>query len=199
MVLVADDDDRENEGDVVVAAEFATPETINFMAQHGRGLICVAISPEIAERFSLEPMVRDSQDEFGTAFTVSVDGAPRFGVTTGISAEDRAATVRVLLDTAEGPDALRRPGHMFPLVAQSGGVLVRRGHTEASTDLCMAAGLRPAAVIVEVLRRDGRMARKADLDAFALEHRMVSLTVEDIVAVRTRAEYEGFEVEAIAS
>ncbi|WP_426520624.1 3,4-dihydroxy-2-butanone-4-phosphate synthase [Diaminobutyricibacter sp. McL0618] len=180
MILIVDDHDRENEGDLVVAAEFATSEVINFMSLRGRGLICVALDASFAGRLGLEPMVRETEDDLGTAFTVSVDGAPTFGVTTGISARDRATTIQVILDPAHGPDTLRRPGHMFPLIAHPHGVLGRRGHTEASTDLCEMAGLEKAAVIVEILRPDGEMARETELNRFARRHGLVKVSVEDI-------------------
>lgn len=184
MVLVIDDEERENEGDLVAAAELVTPETINFMASKGRGLICLAVEASIADRMALTPMVARNEDDYGTAFTVSVDAAPEYGVTTGISVYDRATTVKVIVDPDQGPHALRRPGHMFPLIAHPLGVLGRRGHTEASTDLCEMAGLKRAAVIVEVLHPDGSMARAADLARFAREHDMVTVTVEEIVCAR---------------
>jgi 3,4-dihydroxy 2-butanone 4-phosphate synthase / GTP cyclohydrolase II len=184
MVLIVDDDDRENEGDLVAAAQFITPSTINFMTLRGRGLICVAVEAQHATRMGLAPMVADNEDHLGTAFTVSVDASPQFGVTTGISATDRATTIGVLIDPTLGPDALRRPGHMFPLVAHPEGVLGRRGHTEASTDLCWMAGLEKAAVIVEILRPDGEMAREAELNRFALRHGIVKVSVDDIVQSR---------------
>ncbi|MET4618742.1 3,4-dihydroxy-2-butanone 4-phosphate synthase [Arthrobacter sp. 2762] len=194
MILVIDDEDRENEGDLVAAAELITPQTINFMASEGRGLICVAVDPATAGKMNLTPMVARNEDDYGTAFTVSVDASPRHGVTTGISAADRARTVQVIVDPAEGPDALRRPGHMFPLIAHPLGVLGRRGHTEASTDLCEMAGLKRAAVIVEVLHPDGHMARAADLARFARKHHLVTVTVEEIV--RARAGLAGHQLTA---
>ena len=187
MVLVVDDATRENEGDLVAAAEFVTGEQINFMAREARGLICVAVERSIAEANDLPQMVRHNEDHLGTAFTVSVDAAPEFGVTTGISAFDRAETIRVLLDSGLGPESLRRPGHVFPLVAHPRGVLGRRGHTEASTDLCALAGLRRAAVIVEVLGADGRMARDSTLDEFAHDHGLITVSVDDVVQARLAA------------
>lgn len=188
MILVIDDADRENEGDLVMAAELATGDEINFMAREGRGLICVALHRDIAQANALSPMVQRNEDELGTAFTVTVDAAPRFGVSTGISAFDRAETIRVLLDENLGPDALRRPGHTFPLIAHPDGVYGRRGHTEASTDLCGLAGLRKAAVIVEVLADDGYMARRSELEAFARMHGLTIVTVEDILQARRASE-----------
>ncbi|WP_369047088.1 3,4-dihydroxy-2-butanone-4-phosphate synthase [Sinomonas sp. P10A9] len=184
MILVVDDADRENEGDLVAAAELVTGEQINFMAREARGLICVAVDRSIAEAKELAPMVQRNEDHLGTAFTVSVDAAPHFGVTTGISAFDRAETIRVILDENLAPDTLRRPGHIFPLVARPAGVLARRGHTEASTDLCALAGLRKAAVIVEIIADDGHMARDAELAEFARVHSLTTVTVEDVVQAR---------------
>lgn len=184
LVLVIDDADRENEGDLVGAAELITGESINFMAKEARGLICVAVESTVADAKQLTPMVQRNEDELGTAFTVSVDAAPHFGVTTGISAFDRAETVHVMLNDSLGADSLRRPGHMFPLVANPEGVLGRRGHTEASTDLCALAGLRKAAVIVEVVADDGHMARRAELKEFASRHLITTVTVEHVVQAR---------------
>jgi 3,4-dihydroxy-2-butanone 4-phosphate synthase len=197
MVLIIDDFDRENEGDLVIAAEHTTAAAINFMTVHGRGLVCVAIDESFAQQKGLEPMVRRNEDDFGTAFTVSVDAAPVHGVTTGISAQDRATTVRTIIDPTLGATSLRRPGHMFPLIANPMGVLARRGHTEASTDLCELAGLQRAAVIVEVLREDGSMAREPELAAFATEHDIVVITVADVV--RKREQLAGIHEEAVVA
>jgi 3,4-dihydroxy 2-butanone 4-phosphate synthase/GTP cyclohydrolase II len=194
MVVIIDDDDRENEGDLVVAGEFVTPDAINFMVTHARGLICVAIDASIAQRMKLYPMVERNQDDLGTNFTVSIDGSPAHGVTTGISAYDRAATVQILLNAESKPSDLRRPGHIFPLVAHPEGVLARRGHTEASTDLCEMAGLLRAAVIVEILSKDGHMAREADLRAFSAKHNFVTVTVEEISQVRKAMDLLNHEV-----
>ncbi len=188
IVIVADDEDRENEGDLVCAAATVTPERINFMATHGRGLICVAITQERAEVLGLTPMTEQNQDYMGTAFTVSVDAHPRFGVTTGISAADRAKTTRLLVDATTRPGDLRRPGHVFPLRAVPGGVLRRVGQTEASVDLSRLAGLPPAGVICEILNPDGTMARRPQLDAFAREHDLRFITVAQIVAYRLQHE-----------
>jgi 3,4-dihydroxy 2-butanone 4-phosphate synthase / GTP cyclohydrolase II len=188
LVIVADDEDRENEGDLVGAASLASAEMINFMAMHGRGLICVALTPERADELNLPPMAESNQDVMGTAFTVSVDAAPRHGVTTGISAHDRARTIQVLLDSASSPRDLRRPGHVFPLRAVPGGVLRRVGQTEASVDLARLAGLPPAGVICEILNADGTMARRPELEAFAARFGLKFITVAQIVAYRLQNE-----------
>jgi 3,4-dihydroxy 2-butanone 4-phosphate synthase/GTP cyclohydrolase II len=188
MVIVADDEDRENEGDLVCAAEMATPENINFMAQHGRGLICVALTGEHADRLDLHPMTDVNTDPKETAFTISVDADPRFGVTTGISAKDRAKTIEVMVDPAAKPSDLRRPGHIFPLRAKPGGVLRRVGHTEAGVDLARLAGFQPAGVICEILKEDGEMARGPELEVFAREHGLKFVTVAQLVAYRLQKE-----------
>jgi len=188
LVIVADDEDRENEGDLVGAASLVTAETINTMARYGRGLVCVALTPERADALGLPPMTEQNQDYMGTAFTVSVDAHPRFGVTTGISAHDRARTIRVLVDPNTRPGDLRRPGHVFPLRARPGGVLRRVGQTEASVDLARLAGLPPAGVICEILNEDGSMARRPQLESFAREHGLRFITVAQIVAYRLRTE-----------
>ena len=188
LVIVADDEDRENEGDLVGAAAAVSPEMINFMAVYGRGLICVPLSAERADALGLAPMTEQNQDYMGTAFTVSVDAHPRFGVTTGLSVHDRAKTIQVLVDAATRPVDLRRPGHVFPLRAVPGGVLRRVGQTEASVDLARLAGLPPVGVICEILNEDGTMARRPQLEKFALEHRLRFITVAQIVAYRLRHE-----------
>ena len=188
MVIVADDEDRENEGDLVCAAEAITPERVNFMARHGRGLICVALTEERADELDLPPMTDQNSDPQGTAFTVSVDGHRRFGVSTGISAHDRAASVRLLVDPATRPADLRRPGHVFPLRARPGGVLRRVGQTEAAVDLARLAGFRPAGVICEILKEDGAMARRPELEVFAREHGLRFITVAQLVAYRLQKE-----------
>ena len=184
MVIVADDEDRENEGDLVCAAAKITPEIINFMAQYGRGLICTSLTAERTEALNLTPMTDSNTEYMGTAFTVAVDAHPRFGVTTGISASDRAKTIQVLVDPASQPNDLRRPGHMFPLRAAQGGVLRRIGQTEASVDLARLAGLAPAGVICEILNDDGTMARRPELEEFAKKHKLRFITVAQIVAYR---------------
>ena len=188
MVILTDDEDRENEGDLVCAAARVTPEMVNFMAQHARGLICVAMEGEHAERLRLPPMTERNEDSRETAFTIPVDAHPRYGVTTGISASDRATTIRLLAEPDTEPGDLRRPGHVFPLRAVPGGVLRRVGHTEASVDLARMAGLAPVGVICEILNPDGSMARRPELEAFAAEHGLAFVTVADIVAYRLRTE-----------
>jgi len=188
MVIVADDENRENEGDLVCAASLVTPEIINFMAMHGRGLICVALPPERADELDLRPMTEMNTEALGTAFTISVDAAPRFGVTTGISASDRAATIRVCMDPESKPGDLRRPGHVFHLRARPGGVLRRVGQTEASVDLSRMAGLPAGGVICEILNDDGTMARRPQLEEFALRHDLKFITVAQIVAHRLQRE-----------
>ena len=188
MVILADDEDRENEGDVCIAASHCTPEAVNFMARHARGLICLAITPERARQLDLPLMVRDSENEtpYGTAFTVSIEA--REGVTTGISAADRARTIQVAMAAGARPSDLTRPGHVFPLVAKPGGVLRRTGQTEGSVDLARLAGLEPAAVICEIMNDDGTMARMPDLKEFAVKHALRILTVADLIKYRLRTE-----------
>ncbi len=188
MVVVVDDEDRENEGDLVCAAELVTTETVNFMARHGRGWICLALTPEDCDRLDLPQMVERNTESMLTAFTVTIDAERRYGVSTGISAGDRATTIRVAIDPDTAPGDLRRPGHIQPLRAQRGGVLRRVGHTEASVDLARLAGLRPAGVICEILNSDGSMARLPDLQAFAAEHGLSLIAVADLVAYRLRTE-----------
>lgn len=188
MVLVADDEDRESEGDLVGAAAFVTPEMINFMATHGRGLVCLTLTPERTAELGLPQMADDNTDSYETAFTVSVDAAKRFGVTTGISAADRAKTIQVAIDPETLPSDLRRPGHVFPLRARPGGVLQRVGHTEASVDLARLAGVEPAGVICEVLADDGTMARRPMLERFAEVHDLTFVTVAQLVAYRLQNE-----------
>ncbi len=186
QIIVVDDEDRENEGDLIFAAEKVTPEAVNFMARNGRGLICVALTPDRCDQLELPLMVEKNTSSHGTAFTVSVEAVE--GTTTGISAHDRAATVRVLVDPNSRPGDLRRPGHMFPLRARRGGVLKRAGHTEAGVDLARLAGLTPAAVLCEIMDEDGQMARLPRLQTFAKEHELGVLTVADLIAFRMRTE-----------
>ena len=186
MVIVVDDDDRENEGDLVMAAGFATPEHIAFMATQGRGIICVPMEGHSLDRLSLHPMVSPSEDPMRTAWTISVDA--KRGVTTGISAHDRAHTIQVLINTASRPDDLTRPGHVFPLRAKEGGVLRRAGHTEAAVDLARLAGLPPAGVICEIMKDDGTMARADDLFAFAERHHLKICTIASLIEYRRRFE-----------
>ena len=182
MVIVVDDADRENEGDMIVAAEFCTAEIMNFFVRHARGLVCAPVSPETADRLGLDLMVERNTDLHGTAFTVSVDA--RDGTTTGISAEERAVTARRLADPASVPSDFRRPGHIFPLRAKAGGVLKRSGHTEAAVDLTTMAGLRPVGVICEILNDDGTMARMPQLVKFAREHGLKIVSVADMIRYR---------------
>ncbi len=188
IVIVADDEDRENEGDLVCAAELVTPETVNFMATYGRGLICLALAPERCDDLGLSQMAEQNTEALGTAFTVSVDAERRFGVTTGISAADRSATIHVCIHPRTRPEDLRRPGHVFPLRARPGGVLQRVGQTEASVDLARLAGLYPAGVICEILNHDGTMARRPQLERFAREHGLTFITVAQLVAYRLQTE-----------
>jgi 3,4-dihydroxy 2-butanone 4-phosphate synthase/GTP cyclohydrolase II len=184
MVIVADDEDRENEGDLVMAAGAVTADHINFMTKEGRGLICVPLTPERADQLDLPPQTDNNTDPQGTAFTVTVDAHYRFGVTTGISAQDRAKTIQVLMDPATVPGDLRRPGHIFPLRAKPGGVLRRVGQTEASVDLAELAGFPPVGVICEILDSDGSMARRPQLEAFAKKHDLCFITVAQLVSYR---------------
>ena len=184
MVIVADDEDRENEGDLVMAAAKVTPDHVNFMTKHGRGLICVALTDERADDLDLPLMTQRNTDPQETAFTISVDAHRRFGVTTGISAQDRAKTIEVLTSPNSDPSDLRRPGHIFPLRAKSGGVLRRVGQTEASVDLARMADLPPVGVICEILNEDGTMARRRELNDFAIEHGLRFITVAQMVAYR---------------
>ncbi len=187
IVIVRDDARRENEGDLIVAAEAVTPDTINFLATHGRGLICIAMDKSLLARFGLARMsVHSGGDAYNTAFMESVDAAE--GIGSGISAHDRARTVRVLVDDAGKPEDIVRPGHMFPLAACSGGVLERPGHTEAAVDLAKLAGVKPAGVICEVLNEDGSMARKDDLEVFARKHGLCMTTIGELAAYRKRTE-----------
>jgi len=188
LVVVADDEDRECEGDLVGAAELVAPDMINFMATHGRGLICLSLTPERTAALGLQQMTETNTELHETAFTVSIDADQRFGVTTGISAADRAKTVRVAIDPATVPSDLRRPGHIFPLRARPGGVLQRVGHTEASVDLARLAGCYPAGVICEVLAADGTMMRRAQLERFAAEHGLTLVTVAQLVSYRLQHE-----------
>ena len=189
LVIVADDEDRENEGDLVCAANLVTPETINFMCTHARGLICLTLSEEIADRLDLPLMTNGKlSDPNETAFTVSIDARAEFGVSTGISAPDRARTIQLAVDPTTKPMDFMRPGHIFPLRAKPGGVLQRVGQTEASVDLARLAGLSPAGVICEILREDGTMARRPDLEVFSKEHDIPFVTVAQLVSYRLRTE-----------
>jgi 3,4-dihydroxy 2-butanone 4-phosphate synthase/GTP cyclohydrolase II len=184
MVIVVDDEDRENEGDLCMAAELVTPEAVNFMAMYGRGLICLTLTEERAEELDLRPMVSENTAQFRTAFTVSIDA--KNGITTGISAADRATTIREAVKDGAGPADLVRPGHIFPLRALKGGVLVRTGQTEGSADLARLAGLKPAGVICEIMKEDGHMARMADLELFSKVHGLMIVTIADIIEYRLK-------------
>lgn len=188
IVIIADDEDRENEGDFVCAAEKVTPEIINFMAMEGRGLICLTMTPEMCDKLQLFQMISHSTDPMGTAFTVSVDAAPKFGVTTGISASDRATTIQVAVAPDAVPADLRRPGHIFPLRSRPGGVLERVGQTEASVDLSRLAGLKPAGVICEILNPDGTMARRNELFEIAQRFNLKFITVAQLINYRLQTE-----------
>jgi 3,4-dihydroxy 2-butanone 4-phosphate synthase / GTP cyclohydrolase II len=187
MVVIMDDEDRENEGDLIMAASLVRPEDINFMARYGRGLICLTLTPERCRQLRLPPMVAYGDDKHRTAFTVSIEAAE--GVTTGISAFDRAHTIRTAVKADARADDLVQPGHIFPLMAQPGGVLTRAGHTEAGCDLARMAGLEPAAVIVEILNEDGTMARRPDLEKFAREHGLRIGTIADLIRYRLQNEH----------
>ncbi len=181
MVVMVDDEDRENEGDLVYAANLSTPEKVNFMASHAKGLICVALSKETAHRLDLAPMVKNNDSSYETAFTVSVDAKD---AATGISASERDMTIKILSNQYSKKDDLVRPGHIFPLIAKEGGVLVRTGHTEGSTDLCHLAGMQSSSVICEIMKEDGTMARRPDLDLFCQEHDLNIVYISDIVEYR---------------
>ncbi len=187
FVVVADDEDRENEGDLVCAAERVTPEMVNFMLD-AKGMICLAITGAWADHLDLAPQVENNTEAMSTAFTVSIDAAAKYGVTTGISAADRATTIRVAVDASSTRGDLRLPGHIHPLRARDGGVLQRVGHTEAAVDWARLAGLRPAGVICEILNRDGTTSRRPQLEAFALEHGLTFITIAQLVAYRLQTE-----------
>ncbi len=186
MIILVDDEDRENEGDLILAAQFVTPAAVNFMARHARGLICLTLEEKRIEELQLPMMTAMNRSPRGTAFTVSIEA--REGVTTGISAADRAQTIRVAMDPNATSRSLVSPGHVFPLKAQSGGVLVRAGHTEGSVDLMKLAGLQPGAVICEIMNEDGTMARMPDLKKFALEHDLPIITIQEIISARMQGE-----------
>lgn len=187
-VIVADDEDRENEGDVIIPAEFATAEIVNFLISHCKGVLCLAITREKAEKLGLSEMVSHNTDPKGTAFTQSIDAAKKYGVTTGVSAFDRAKTIEVAISDEVKAADLYRPGHVFPLIAKAGGVLERVGHTEASVDLARLAGLKPAAVICEIINEDGTMARRDNLAVFAKKHNLKFITVAQLIEYRLKKE-----------
>ncbi|MBC2776226.1 3,4-dihydroxy-2-butanone-4-phosphate synthase [Parasphingopyxis marina] len=187
MFILVDDEDRENEGDLVIPAQMATPDAINFMAKYGRGLICLALTKDRTEQLGLDLMTRNNETRHETAFTVSIEA--REGVTTGISAADRARTVSVAIDASKGKEEIVTPGHVFPLVARPGGVLVRAGHTEAAVDISRLAGLNPSGVICEIMNEDGTMARMTDLVAFAQLHNLKIGTIRDLIAYRRKHDH----------
>jgi 3,4-dihydroxy 2-butanone 4-phosphate synthase/GTP cyclohydrolase II len=186
MIIVVDDEDRENEGDLTIGAQFATPEAVNFMARYGRGLICLCLTEERCDQLDLRPMTPRNEAPFGTAFTVSIEA--REGVATGISAHDRSRTIQVAIDPAKGARDLVQPGHVFPLRARNGGVLQRTGQTEAAVDLARLAGLVPAGVVCEIMNDDGTMARVPQLTKFARRHNLLMITVADLIKYRMRTE-----------
>jgi len=188
FVIVADDEDRENEGDLICAAQLITPEMVNFMIKKAGGLICLALTGDRVDALGLEPMSETNLDDYRTNYTVSIDASGRFGVTTGISAHDRAKTIRVAVDAEAEPGHLRHGGHVFPLRARAGGVLQRTGHTEAAVDLARLAGLSPAGVVCEILNEDGSASRRPQLEIFAAEHNIVFVTVAQLVAHRLKSE-----------
>ena len=187
MYILVDDEDRENEGDLIIPAQMATPMAINFMATHGRGLICLALDGKRVEKLGLEPMTRNNRESMQTAFTISIEA--KDGVTTGISAADRARTVSVAIDATKGPEDIVTPGHVFPLTARDGGSLVRAGHTEAAVDISRLAGLNPSGVICEIMNEDGTMARLEDLISFARKHDLKIGTIRDLIAYRMRNDH----------
>jgi 3,4-dihydroxy 2-butanone 4-phosphate synthase/GTP cyclohydrolase II len=187
MFILVDDEDRENEGDLVIPAQMATPDAINFMATHGRGLICLALTARRVDQLGLELMSRHNRTRHETAFTTSIEA--KDGVTTGISAADRARTISVAIDAGKGPEDIVTPGHIFPLVAKDGGVLIRAGHTEAAVDVARLAGLNPSGVICEIMREDGTMARMDDLVGFAQRHGLKIGTIRDLIAYRLKKDH----------
>src|SRR5437868_3291433 len=196
MFILVDDEGRENEGDLIIPAQMATPDAVNFMARHGRGLICLALTKERADQLGLEPMTRTNRSRNETAFTVSIEA--KDGITTGISAADRARTIAVAIDASYGSDAIVSPGHVFPLVAKPGGVLVRAGHTEAAVDVSRLAGLNPSGVICEIMREDGTMARLDDLRDFARAHGLKIGTIRDLIAYRLKKDHLVEKVATVA-
>lgn len=188
MIIIADDEARENEGDIICAAEFATPEIVNFIISEAKGVLCAPISVSRAKKLGLDYMVKNNTDVKGTAFTQSVDADPSFGVTTGVSAYDRSVTLKLMANDNTLPSDLRQPGHIFPLIAKEGGVLERVGHTEAAVDICKIAGLKDAAVCCEIVNQDGSMARRDDLRLFAKKHDLKFITVAQLIAYRLKTE-----------
>jgi 3,4-dihydroxy 2-butanone 4-phosphate synthase / GTP cyclohydrolase II len=197
FVVLVDDEDRENEGDLVIAAEKCTPEAVNFMVKHARGVVCLALTSERCDRLHLHAQVETNTAQLGTAFTVTVDAHKRFGVTTGVSAKDRSTTIQVAIAEDAQPQDLLRPGHINPLRARDGGVLVRAGQTEGSVDLARMAGMKPAAVICEIMRDDGEMARRPELEAFCHKHGIKMGTVADLISYRLKREQFVKRIESV--
>ncbi|MBV8780354.1 MAG: bifunctional 3,4-dihydroxy-2-butanone-4-phosphate synthase/GTP cyclohydrolase II [Phycisphaerae bacterium] len=197
MIVLVDDEDRENEGDLVVAADHCTPEAINFMVKNARGVVCLSLTEERCDKLRLHPQTNINSAQLGTAFTVTIDAAKKFGVTTGVSARDRAMTVQVAVAEDAQPQDLNRPGHINPLRAREGGVLVRSGQTEGSVDLARLAGLKPAAVICEIMRDDGEMMRRPELEVFCREHHLKMCTIADLISYRLKREQFVRRIETI--
>jgi 3,4-dihydroxy 2-butanone 4-phosphate synthase/GTP cyclohydrolase II len=197
MIVLVDDEDRENEGDLVIAAEHCTPAAVNFMVTHARGVVCLALTAEQCDKLQLHPQADRNTAQLGTAFTVTVDAHPRFGVSTGVSARDRATTIQVAIAKDAQPQDLLRPGHINPLRSRDGGVLVRAGQTEGSVDLARLAGLKPAAVICEIMREDGEMARRPELEAFCQQHQLKMCTIADLISYRLKREQFVKRIESI--
>jgi 3,4-dihydroxy 2-butanone 4-phosphate synthase / GTP cyclohydrolase II len=197
MIVLVDDEDRENEGDLVIAAERCTPDAVNFIVTNARGTMCLALTPERCDKLLLHPQTDRNTTQLGTAFTVTVDAHKRFGVSTGVSARDRATTIAVAIAEDAQPQDLSRPGHINPLRSREGGVLVRAGQTEGSVDLCRLAGLKPAAVICEVMRTDGEMARRPELEKFCAQHGLKMCTIADLISYRLKREQLVKRIESI--
>jgi 3,4-dihydroxy 2-butanone 4-phosphate synthase / GTP cyclohydrolase II len=197
MIILVDDEDRENEGDLVMAAEAVTPAAINFMVTHARGLICLSLTPERCDKLQLHPQADRNTARLGTAFTVTVDAHPKFGVSTGVSAKDRATTIQVAIAEDAQPQDLLRPGHINPLRSRDGGVLVRAGQTEGSVDLARLSGMKPAAVICEVMREDGEMARRPELEQFCEKHNLKMCTIADLISYRLKREQFVRRIESV--
>jgi 3,4-dihydroxy 2-butanone 4-phosphate synthase/GTP cyclohydrolase II len=197
MIILVDDEDRENEGDLVMAAEKATPAAINFIVTHGRGTMCLSLTAERCDRLQLHPQSDRNTAQLGTAFTVTVDAHPKFGVSTGVSAKDRATTIQVAIAEDAQPQDLLRPGHINPLRSRDGGVLVRAGQTEGSVDLARLAGMKPAAVICEIMREDGEMARRSELEAFCQKHNLKMCTIAELISYRLKREQFVRRIESV--
>src|SRR5438874_116889 len=197
-IILVDDEDRENEGDIVYAAEKITPQAINFMVKNARGVVCLALTGERCDKLHLYAQAERNTAQMGTAFTVTIDAHPRFGVTTGVSARDRAMTVQVAIAEDAQPQDLLRPGHVNPLRAREGGVLVRAGQTEGSVDLAQLAGLKPAAVICEIMREDGEMARRPELEEFCRKHGLKMCTIAELISFRLKREQFVKRIESVS-